>query len=245
MGGGSQGVASAVRGSPRDDAGVCSASDRCGAELAVIWQGVLKLDRVGVQDNFFELGGDSILAIQVIARAHRAGLVLTPRQFFERPTVEGMAGVVVRKESKAPLHLEATGKVPLLPIQRWLLGGESPNPAHFNQYVMVEVPTGLRCNWLKNALSALVDHHDALRYRYGRLDGRWIQQVEKGAAADYPPWKSIYPMARPKTGHSAWQVKLLAPNKDSIWSGGPLLRAVLFRQGGGDPDRLLLVGPPI
>lgn len=61
--------------------------------LAAIWGDVLKVERVGVHDNFFELGGDSILSIQIIARANQAGLALTPRQLFEHPTVAGLASV--------------------------------------------------------------------------------------------------------------------------------------------------------
>ena len=38
------------------------------------------VERVGVHDNFFELGGDSILSIQIVARARQAGLRVTPRQ---------------------------------------------------------------------------------------------------------------------------------------------------------------------
>ncbi|MEX2285496.1 MAG: alpha/beta fold hydrolase, partial [Planctomycetaceae bacterium] len=38
-------------------------------ELAAIWEGILKVDRVGVHDDFFELGGYSLLAVQVMARA--------------------------------------------------------------------------------------------------------------------------------------------------------------------------------
>src|SRR5262249_41172775 len=37
--------------------------------LCQIWADTLGLERVGVRDNFFGLGGDSILSIQVIARA--------------------------------------------------------------------------------------------------------------------------------------------------------------------------------
>ncbi len=59
--------------------------------LAVIWSEVLGVERVGVADNFFELGGDSILSIRVIARAHAAGLRITPRQFFDQPTVAELA----------------------------------------------------------------------------------------------------------------------------------------------------------
>ncbi|HWN45028.1 MAG TPA: amino acid adenylation domain-containing protein, partial [Thermoanaerobaculia bacterium] len=59
--------------------------------LADIWARALKLERVGLHDDFFQIGGDSILAIQVVARAAEAGLYVEPRQLFEHPTVAGMA----------------------------------------------------------------------------------------------------------------------------------------------------------
>ncbi len=59
--------------------------------LAGIWADVLGRDAVAVTDNFFELGGDSILSIRIIARAHEAGLTISPRQFFEAPTVAELA----------------------------------------------------------------------------------------------------------------------------------------------------------
>jgi len=40
--------------------------------LADIWAQVLSVERVGIHDNFFELGGDSIISIQIIARAREA-----------------------------------------------------------------------------------------------------------------------------------------------------------------------------
>ena len=59
------------------------------AQLVAIWREVLGRGRVRTDDNFFELGGDSILSIQIIARANRAGLQLMPRQLFQHPTVAG------------------------------------------------------------------------------------------------------------------------------------------------------------
>jgi amino acid adenylation domain-containing protein len=61
--------------------------------LASIWAEVLGLERVGVHDNFFELGGDSILSIQIIARANRAGLRLTPKHLFQHQTIAALATV--------------------------------------------------------------------------------------------------------------------------------------------------------
>ena len=55
---------------------------------------VLGVTRVGVDDDFFELGGDSILAVQVAARARDTGLALTARMVFEHPTVSELAAKV-------------------------------------------------------------------------------------------------------------------------------------------------------
>ncbi|WP_437832128.1 amino acid adenylation domain-containing protein [Sorangium sp. So ce1153] len=55
--------------------------------LAEVWAEVLHRAQVGVEDNFFELGGDSIVTLQVIARAAQRGLRLTPKLLFEHPTV--------------------------------------------------------------------------------------------------------------------------------------------------------------
>src|SRR5439155_7794994 len=52
------------------------------ATLARIWRDVLGREAIGRHDNFFELGGDSILSIQVIARARAAGLHLTAQGFL-------------------------------------------------------------------------------------------------------------------------------------------------------------------
>ena len=46
--------------------------------LANIWAEVLGVESVGIEDNFFELGGDSILCIQIVARAKEKGLCSKP-----------------------------------------------------------------------------------------------------------------------------------------------------------------------
>ncbi len=62
--------------------------------LADIWAEVLRLDNVGIHGNFFELGGDSLLGIQVIAKANQQGIDLKPQQIFQYPTIAELAGLV-------------------------------------------------------------------------------------------------------------------------------------------------------
>ena len=51
------------------------------------------MDRVGIEDNFFDLGGDSLLCIQVVSRANRAGLQLKLSQLFHFQTIAELARV--------------------------------------------------------------------------------------------------------------------------------------------------------
>jgi phthiocerol/phenolphthiocerol synthesis type-I polyketide synthase E len=59
--------------------------------LAEVWRGVLGLERVGAQDNFFDLGGDSVIGIQIVARASAQGIQLTPEQLFQHQTIAELA----------------------------------------------------------------------------------------------------------------------------------------------------------
>lgn len=64
------------------------------ATLCRILADVLGVDLVRPQDGFFEAGGDSVLAVQFVARAREAGLVLTVRDLFDHQTAETLAAVI-------------------------------------------------------------------------------------------------------------------------------------------------------
>jgi hypothetical protein len=64
------------------------------ATLCRILAEVLDLDLVSPQDGFFEVGGDSVLALQVVARAREAGLAVSVRDLFDHQTPETLAAVI-------------------------------------------------------------------------------------------------------------------------------------------------------
>lgn len=61
------------------------------AQLIHIWQETLGIQPIHPDDNFFELGGDSILSIQIIAKARKQGIILKPNDLFEYQTVSELA----------------------------------------------------------------------------------------------------------------------------------------------------------
>jgi amino acid adenylation domain-containing protein/non-ribosomal peptide synthase protein (TIGR01720 family) len=160
---------------PAPEAGPDFVEPRTDAEraLADIWRSVLRVPEVGVEDNFFSLGGDSILSIQVVSRARAAGLELTPRDLFAHPTIATLAASSV---SAAPVadRGPVSGRVPLTPVQHWFFEHQN-HPDHFDQVVEVELVQPVDVDALRAALAALVEHHDALRMCFERVEGGWLQ----------------------------------------------------------------------
>lgn len=77
--------------------------------IALIWQEVLGLKRVGLHDNFFELGGNSLIGIQLMSHLRRAfRLDLPMSNLFASPTVAGLAAYVsenlIEKENTEELE---------------------------------------------------------------------------------------------------------------------------------------------
>ncbi len=208
--------------------------------LAEIWRQVLALPQVGVHDNFFELGGDSILSIQIVARANQAGLRLSPRQLFEAPTIAGLAALA----SSAPVPLAeqgpVTGSLPLTPIQRWFFAQDFPNPHHFNQSLLFALKEPLQWEALEAALQALLAHHDALRLRFTPSEAGWQAQNAPVADEEALAWIDLADLPE------AEQSREIEARSAQLQTGldithGPLLRAAYFRLGRGRADRLLLI----
>jgi hypothetical protein len=69
--------------------------------LAEIFEELLGLGRIGVHDSFFELNGFSLLATQMTSRVREAFQVELPlREVFGSPTVEGVAQLILWKQSE-------------------------------------------------------------------------------------------------------------------------------------------------
>ncbi len=91
---------------PRGDLSVPyeAPTDDVEAQLAVIWQRLFGIDKVGIHDNFFELGGYSLLGIQMVTQVRQTfDFEIQITELFDTPTVAGLAGRIRGDESEPEL----------------------------------------------------------------------------------------------------------------------------------------------
>ncbi|KAA6223894.1 amino acid adenylation domain-containing protein [Streptomyces albofaciens JCM 4342] len=119
---------------------------------------------VGADANFFELGGDSIISLQLVARAARAGYRISTTDVFQHKTPEALALVAEPVTEDETRHDDGAGPVPLTPVMRQLADRNALAGPLF-QTAMVWTPTGLTGAELTAALQAVLDHHGALRFQ--------------------------------------------------------------------------------
>jgi len=208
--------------------------------LVAIWSEILRVKKVGVHDNFFALGGDSIISIQIIARANQAGLHLAAKQLFQYQTIAELAAVASTTTSIQATQDWVTGSVPLTPIQHWFFEQNLPAPHHFNQSLLLSVPTDLQPKLLEQAVQKILIHHDALRLQFRRSEAGW--QQEHATPNDQIPFQVVDISDIPIAEQPGYMEAIANETQASLnLSTGLIMRVVLFQLGGDRPGRMLIV----
>nr|WP_318781268.1 non-ribosomal peptide synthetase [Amazonocrinis nigriterrae] len=207
--------------------------------LAQIWSEVLRLEQVSIHDNFFELGGDSILSIQIIARANQQGIHLSPKQLFTHQTISELAVVVGTTEAIQVEQGLVTGTTPLTPIQHWFFQQNQPQPHYFNQAVLLSVPSEWQPELLEQVVQYLLSHHDALRLRFVKSDSDW-QQIH-AVDADNSAFSWVDLSRLPATEQTSAIESTAAELQASLNLSENLVRVAFFWLGINQPSRLLIV----
>ncbi|PAZ12591.1 non-ribosomal peptide synthetase, partial [Streptomyces sp. SA15] len=207
--------------------------------IAGLFRDLLKLADVPLDQGFFALGGDSISSIRLVSRATEAGVLISPRDVFERQTVAGLAAV-----ARGPVGAGSTeaqddgvGTAPLTPVMHWLLERGGPID-RLSQSVLLTVPAGAGLPRLTEALQALIDHHAVLRARLTPdpdLDVRPAGQVRAADLLDRRDVSGDEDLHAAVAEEFDRVLGLLDP------AAGVMVRAVWFDAGPDRPGRLLLV----
>ena len=229
--------------------------------LANIWQEVLRISRVGIEDDFFELGGDSILCLQIIAKARAAGINFSPRDLFNNPCIAELAPYVKNVEQKATVdvisqQIPESGEIPLTPVQQWFFEQSLPHPEYWNQAVLLDLKEEIahaepqrrkgKNNSktdgfdIKATLMQIAQNHEAMKLRFRKTEKGWVQYLvndSNALAFDVVDLSSILVAELPEhlqASANQFQAQIDLEN-------GPLARAVYFQTPENTNDKLLLI----
>ncbi|MGN2362570.1 non-ribosomal peptide synthetase [Streptomyces luridiscabiei] len=229
--------------------------------LHEVFAEVLGQPRIGVDDSFFDLGGDSIISMQLAARAHRAGLALTVRDVFVHKTIAKLAEAAEDIEAGAPsaadssgtgplLSLndaeraeitagghELTGVLPLTPLQQGmhfhaLLAADGIDVYTAQAPARLEGP--LTPAVLRKAFDAALARHTALRVSFRLLaSGRSVQVVHEGLRV---PWREIDLSGHGEDERRRRLAELVDEDRVTRFdlTAPPLMRVTLVRLGTDD-----------
>jgi amino acid adenylation domain-containing protein/non-ribosomal peptide synthase protein (TIGR01720 family) len=200
----------------------------------------LGVERVGLDDNFFELGGDSIVSIQLVSRARKAGLRITPRDVFQYQTVEALAGVARRVDDEMVDEADqAVGPLEPAPIMRWAAERRILSDG-FSQSVCLQVPPSLGLERLRQAVQRIVDHQDVLRMQVvGDWNGAdWSLEIPPVGTVNCADWVRRVEMGSDR--RNALEREAEAARRRLSPKSGVMLQVVWLDAGAEQPGWLLV-----
>ncbi|ALL77781.1 hypothetical protein AD006_25205 [Pseudonocardia sp. EC080610-09] len=161
-------------------------STRTELALAAAFREVLGLPvdtELGVDDDFFALGGHSLLATRVVARVGAAaGVRISLRDVFDRPTVAGLAdllGELPATAPAAPVPAPRPDRIPASAGQRalWLVEQLGGPGGRYVVPTVVRLTGALDEDALESALRDVVTRHEPLRTLLQEHDDQLLQVI--------------------------------------------------------------------
>ncbi len=145
--------------------GVASASTETERTLCEVCREQFNGVAPHIDDDFFALGLDSIVAIALVHKVRRRGLVVSPRMVFTAPTIRELAAAIDEAGPDTAAEDGEYGEVPPLPMVSWLY--EYGNYRRFTHTVLLGLPSETESVIDRPAieliLQLLLDGHDTLR----------------------------------------------------------------------------------
>ncbi|CAM3640436.1 Amino acid adenylation domain-containing protein [Saccharibacillus brassicae] len=202
--------------------------------LCAVFAEVLGSERVGIDDNFFERGGDSIKAMRIVSKLRQRGFETDLPLIFHEKDIRHIAAKIDRRagDRRADDQLPVEGELKLTPIQREFFGWNLSKPEHFNQAILVRSPDEQQEVHVRAALFHLTLHHDALRSVFPREAAPFVRGTETGQAYEL----FVYDFLASEDGErlgAKIEERCERIQAGFDLNGGPLVKAALFRTGGG------------
>ena len=150
------------------------------ATLQRVWAQCFGVAAVDRNANFFELGGDSLVAISVAMAASHEGLDLKPQDLYENQTVAGLAKALVTRYAAGGLARQSASDVVHPPVPPNIVSFLEHGVRERGQWrvpVILRLRPDVQVDDIRSVLTAVTNHHDALRLRLVQRGGIWEQHI--------------------------------------------------------------------
>ncbi|MEO9892386.1 condensation domain-containing protein [Aurantibacter sp.] len=208
--------------------------------LIKIWEEVLGFSPIDVNDNFFEIGGDSILSIQIIARARKAGIMLEANQIFDHQSISELSLFTKKLASKVS-QTDTKGTVLLTPIQQRFFSINVSAPNYWNQIVQVYGLGDIQYHFVKNIVHELVDYHEGLRLCFYKIDNQWKSKIVETIQKEVFHYIDLSNIISFDNQNNNISEKLISIQKNVDLSNGNLFQGVYFNCGETQENKFMMI----
>ncbi|MGE2716625.1 type I polyketide synthase [Mycolicibacterium litorale] len=213
-------------------------------KLQQVWRDCLGVPSIDPEQNFFEIGGDSLIAIGIAMNATNQGLELTPQDLYEHPTVSALAAAVTARSAAGGLtELPPSDSVDP-PVPPYMVGFLEHGVRDADRW---RVPLLLRINAevgqeaVQTVLTAVVNHHDALRAQVVERCGSWEQRFSGPVeSVDLVVLSLPAGAARGSVEERDAVLDVLTAQAPAVDVAGPALRTAYIRDAEGVPCYLAI-----
>jgi len=157
-------------------------------KLAVIWQEVLGIEKVGINDNFFDLGGHSLNAANILTQIQKElNAAISYKMLFAMPNIKEIAKQLLPADKNAYPEIVPTEEKEYYPAssaqkRMFILQSMSPKSTSYNIPMPILIEGPLDRTKLEEILNKIVSRHEVLRTTFKFTEEVLLQKVHKDIA---------------------------------------------------------------
>ncbi len=135
-------------------------------KLALLWQQVFHVEKIGKTDDFYELGGDSLTAIVLVNEIGTTFQVeISAKDVLECSLLEQLALRIDQAHERKQIEAHREKKYILLPQQKAIYAAYTKDPAAltYNMPARIPLPENINREKLKQSICQIAEKHKILK----------------------------------------------------------------------------------